>query len=310
MNRSLIAIGKLFPAIGWLHNKLRHPRLHCGPHVEITTPEALTYGRGVTIGGGSRLFLEGGRLDLADGVGLGRNVHVQTNGGHVRIGARTGVNDGARLYGNVTIGRGCAIGPNLLAASGTHAFRTSRPYLPLALQDRHEPVPDRPVILCDDCWIGINVVILPGVTIGRGAIVAANSVVRRSIAPYTVVGGAPARLIGERLRFEPPEQIEAGRLQDVPYFYGGFEQWDVPQEAYSCDAEFVLALNGIVAKSVEITLLAAVAGRISLGGQSADVSVGSNTVRLPVGDLTLPLLSFSCTRTFRIKAARLLGEAA
>ena len=48
-----------------------------------------------------------------------------------------------------------------------------------------------------DAWIGTGAVILPGVTIGEGAVVGANSVVTRSIAPYTVVGGVPAHKIKE-----------------------------------------------------------------------------------------------------------------
>lgn len=54
-----------------------------------------------------------------------------------------------------------------------------------------------PVTICDRAWIGFNVIILKGVTIGRGAIVAAGSVVTKDVAPYTIVGGNPARLIRE-----------------------------------------------------------------------------------------------------------------
>jgi len=46
-----------------------------------------------------------------------------------------------------------------------------------------------------DVWLGTGAVILPGVTIGEGAVVGANSVVTRSVPPYTVVGGVPARRI-------------------------------------------------------------------------------------------------------------------
>lgn len=55
-----------------------------------------------------------------------------------------------------------------------------------------------PVTVEDDVWIGMNCTILPGVTIGRGAIVAAGAVVRSDVAPYTIVGGVPAREIGRR----------------------------------------------------------------------------------------------------------------
>ena len=58
-----------------------------------------------------------------------------------------------------------------------------------------EHVKISPVVICDKVWIGFGSSILKGVTIGEGAIVAANSVVTKSVPPWTVVGGNPARVI-------------------------------------------------------------------------------------------------------------------
>jgi acetyltransferase-like isoleucine patch superfamily enzyme len=55
----------------------------------------------------------------------------------------------------------------------------------------------RPVVICDRAWIGFNVTILRGVTIGEGAVVGACSVVTKDVAPYSVVAGNPARFIRE-----------------------------------------------------------------------------------------------------------------
>ena len=52
--------------------------------------------------------------------------------------------------------------------------------------------------LGDDVWIGANSVILPGVTIGRGAVIGAGAVVTKSMPSYSVVGGVPARMIRNR----------------------------------------------------------------------------------------------------------------
>jgi acetyltransferase-like isoleucine patch superfamily enzyme len=54
------------------------------------------------------------------------------------------------------------------------------------------------VVIGSDAWIGANSMILPGVIVGEGAIVAAGSVVTKDVAPYTIVGGVPAKLIKER----------------------------------------------------------------------------------------------------------------
>ncbi|WP_076412862.1 CatB-related O-acetyltransferase [Shewanella sp. UCD-KL12] len=54
----------------------------------------------------------------------------------------------------------------------------------------------------DGAWLGMRAMVMPGVSIGEGAIVAANSVVTKDVAPYSVVGGTPAKLV--KYRFEPP----------------------------------------------------------------------------------------------------------
>jgi len=60
----------------------------------------------------------------------------------------------------------------------------------------------RPVTLQESAWIGNNVIITKGVTVGRGAVVAAGSVVNKDVAPFTIVGGNPARFIKEIAPFE------------------------------------------------------------------------------------------------------------
>lgn len=70
-----------------------------------------------------------------------------------------------------------------------------------------QPNPQKPApVIGNDVWIGSNCTLLPGVRVGDGAVVAANSTVTRDVAPYTIVGGNPARLI--RPRF-PEKIIEA-----------------------------------------------------------------------------------------------------
>jgi acetyltransferase-like isoleucine patch superfamily enzyme len=62
--------------------------------------------------------------------------------------------------------------------------------------DGHEDIASSPIIIEDDAWIGFGSAIFKGVTVGKGAVVAAMSVVTKDVAPYTVVAGNPARQIG------------------------------------------------------------------------------------------------------------------
>lgn len=65
-----------------------------------------------------------------------------------------------------------------------------------------------PVVIEDDVWIGANVVILPGVTVHRGAILAAGAVVNLDVEPYTIAGGVPAKAIKKRFSSEVVEELQ------------------------------------------------------------------------------------------------------
>lgn len=60
-----------------------------------------------------------------------------------------------------------------------------------------DTVNSAPIRICSDAWIGMNCIIMKGVTVGRGAIVAANSVVTKDVPPFTIVAGNPAKVVKE-----------------------------------------------------------------------------------------------------------------
>jgi acetyltransferase-like isoleucine patch superfamily enzyme len=302
------AAGKFFPALGWLENRLRYPGLHCGTHVEIWRTGVLTHSDGVRIGAFSRLYLqEGGRLDLGSGVHLGRDVHVQTRA-TVRIGAGSGINDGARINGDVAIGRHCVIGPNLNVSSGQHVFRSAEPWRWIIDQEREHAAPDKPVTIGDDCWIGAHVAIMPGVTVGRGAVIGANAVVTKDIAPYTVAAGVPARIIGERLAFRPLSTIEASRPEDLPYFYSGFERVAETAGGYPCDARFTVALKAESAASgIEITIASSGGGSISHEGDRQRFGSGETRLRFGLRDASDVFHEFVLEGECRLVSARIAG---
>jgi maltose O-acetyltransferase len=95
-------------------------------------------------------------------------------------------------YTHIRASGGVTIGNRVLIAAG--AVITSRQH-PVALP-RFGLTDDAPVVIEEDVWIGARAVILPGVTVGRGAIVGAGAVVTQAVAPFTIVGGVPARQIG------------------------------------------------------------------------------------------------------------------
>lgn len=107
-----------------------------------------------------------GSLSFGDQVDVGEYVVIRASGG-VTVGSRV-----------------------LIAAHAVIASRQHPTTLP-----RWGVTEDGPITIEDDVWIGSGAVLLPGVTIGRGAVVAAGAVVTGDVAPFTVVGGVPARLI-------------------------------------------------------------------------------------------------------------------
>ena len=108
--------------------------------------------------------------------------------GNVTIEAETSIAAFLHIWGNggVTIGKRVMIGSHTAITSATHQSGAER---------MHGSLVTAPVVIEDDVWIGAHTVIFPGVTVGHNSIVAAGSVVRHDVSPYSVVAGVPARLV-------------------------------------------------------------------------------------------------------------------
>ncbi|MGL5057030.1 MAG: CatB-related O-acetyltransferase [Fusobacteriaceae bacterium] len=83
---------------------------------------------------------------------------------------------------------------------GNHEVNTftTYPFRVMILEEKVEAWTKGPILIKDDVWIGMDSLILSGVTIGQGAIVAAGSIVTKDVPPYSIVGGNPAKLIKHR----------------------------------------------------------------------------------------------------------------
>jgi acetyltransferase-like isoleucine patch superfamily enzyme len=108
---------------------------------------------------------------------------------NIRIGEGTIIGNGAILDGRL----GLTIGKRVNFSTGVWIWTVQHDYRSPDFGDSGGPV-----VIGDYAWISCRVVILPGVTIGEGAVVAAGAVVTTDVAPYSVVGGIPAKLIARR----------------------------------------------------------------------------------------------------------------
>jgi maltose O-acetyltransferase len=134
-------------------------------------------------------------VQIGRGAGIHLGCHLWFYGpGQVRregftIGRHSRVNRDCRLdvRGSLRIGENVSISPEVTVLTASHG-----------VNDPMFRVERRPVVIEDHVWIGTRAMIMPGVTLGRGSVVAAGAVVTRSVAPLTVVAGVPAKPVAER----------------------------------------------------------------------------------------------------------------
>ena len=96
----------------------------------------------------------------------------------------------------ISIGNKVMFGPGVTILTGDHNYNVVGAFMKDVKEKK--PENDLPVVIEDDVWVGAGVIILKGVTIRRGSIVAAGSLVTRDVLPYSIVAGHPARLVKPR----------------------------------------------------------------------------------------------------------------
>ncbi|CAJ2510224.1 Uu.00g061240.m01.CDS01 [Anthostomella pinea] len=138
------------------------------------------------------------KMDYGYNVKFGKNVYVNSNSCWIDTCL-------------ITVGDRTLIGPNCSFYSGTH------PTDPRVRNGTNGPEGGAPITIGEDCWFGGSVVVLPGVTIGRGCTIGAGSVVTKDIPPFMVAVGNPAKVL-RPVREVPQNELPPGYTPpaDIP----------------------------------------------------------------------------------------------
>ncbi|HIJ74748.1 MAG TPA: acyltransferase [Candidatus Hydrogenedentes bacterium] len=146
--------------------------------------------------------VKGSRVIFGEHCRLGRNALFETAGaGQITLGANVRVNAGTVIVSSaqVTIGDDCLIGEYVSIRDADHGMA---PDTPMRLQQQEAA----PIAIGRDVWIGRGAAVLKGVTVGDGAVIAANSVVTKDVPPMVVVAGVPANVIKSRTQAESDQR--------------------------------------------------------------------------------------------------------
>lgn len=143
----------------------------------------------------------GGNISIGEGCQIAKGVVLNADSNNeIILGEKTTFFSNVLISGDVNVGNEVLFSSNINILSTTHCFdgRESIRHLDAEYIKVHGSLKSAPIIIGDGCWIGLNVVILPGSTLGRGCVVGANAVVRGSFEEFSVIGGIPAKLIKYR----------------------------------------------------------------------------------------------------------------
>lgn len=172
-----------------------------GSSVELRNRRYIHFGKGVTLG--SFVTIDGLSREgvfIGDGVNIGPNTIIEASGiitnlgKGIRIGEHSGIGGFSFIggAGGVTIGKNVIMGQWVSFHPENHVF--DRTDVPICSQG----VSRQGIVVEDDCWIGAKATFLDGAHVGTGCVIAAGSVVRGEIPPYSIAAGVPARVIKSR----------------------------------------------------------------------------------------------------------------
>ncbi|HWV70259.1 MAG TPA: acyltransferase [Pseudosphingobacterium sp.] len=119
-------------------------------------------------------------------------------GGEIGEGLKIGNNSNIGSYAYIGCSGYIEIGDNVMISPRVSIYAENHNFSELDSPMKEQGVTREFVKIEDDCWIASNSVVLAGVTIGKGSVVSAGSVVTKDVPPYSIVGGVPAKVIRTR----------------------------------------------------------------------------------------------------------------
>lgn len=176
-------------------------RLFLGKSIRFSFPSYITLGRDVFIGENSSvsgLSQEG--ILIGDHVRIRENAWIQATSRLHEPGAGASIGDNTYIGPNVYLGAGgrVRIGKNVVMGAYIQILAENHEFDQPGKTISEQGVTRKGIVIEDDVWIGNLAVILDGVSVGRGSVIGAGSVVTKNVPPYSVAAGNPARVIRER----------------------------------------------------------------------------------------------------------------
>jgi len=165
-------------------------------NVKFNIPKNIYIGNRVFIGENTYLDADypGSKIVLEDDIYVSRYCVIRAGKGKIHVNSNVNIGWYSMLYGygGIEIGKNSLLANNVQIHSGNHVYKD--PNIPIRLQGGE----GKAVKIGEDVWLASYVIVLPGVSIGDGAVIGAGTIVTKDIPPYSIAVGNPAKIVGKR----------------------------------------------------------------------------------------------------------------
>lgn len=179
-----------------------HGLLFVGKHVTLSHPSHIVCGKNCKFEDYSEIHgLSSHGLQFGDSVTIGRGVMIRPSsyyGIDLGYGLTMGNNSSIGPYGYVGCSGSISIGNNVMIGPKCSLFAENHVFADASSSIKSQGVRQKGIVIKDNCWIGSNVVVLDGVTIGEGSVVGAGTVVLKDVPPYSVLTNKKTAVIRSR----------------------------------------------------------------------------------------------------------------